>query len=215
VTRRCSSTLVGDANDTTGRTWSSVTRLLRLLVAAPAEVIGAAMDDDGALYPCQIGSLHHSFTLGRQSKIQRQTKSKRKTYTNDAVRADQLDQPIGNAALGIPLAVRHTVTQVTDMALVVFGGTVGFVVGVDCAVPPPPVSLCQLPTFSRPSTLLTVRSGARAAVGVVTKGVDVHAALGVRIVAGNAPCNLGGGALVGLLKSHGALDVGVATQNGN
>jgi len=128
-------------------------------VAAPAEVIGAAMDDDGA--------------------------------TNDAVRADQLDQLIGNAALGIPLAVRLKVTQVTDMALVVFGGTVGFVVGVE------------------------VRSGARAAVGVVTKGVDVHAALGVRIVAGNAPCNLGGGALVGLLKSHGALDVGVATQNGN
>lgn len=58
-----------------------------------------------------------------------------------------------------------------------------------------------------------MRTGAGAAVGVVTKGVDVHAALGVGIVAGDVPGDLGLGGLGGLLEGDGALDVGVTTDN--
>lgn len=56
-------------------------------------------------------------------------------------------------------------------------------------------------------------SGRSAAVGVVAKGVDVHATLGVGIVAGDVPRHGGGRALVLLLKGDGALDVGVTTEN--
>jgi hypothetical protein len=58
-----------------------------------------------------------------------------------------------------------------------------------------------------------VRTGAGAAVGVVAKGVDVHAALGVGVVARDVPGDLGVGGLGGLLESDGALDVGVTTDN--
>lgn len=60
---------------------------------------------------------------------------------------------------------------------------------------------------------LTVRTSAGAAVRVVTKGVNVHAALGVGVVAGDVPCDGGLGALGGLLEGHGALDIGVSTEN--
>lgn len=54
---RCSSpsrsatsvSLVGDTDDTAGRTSSGVACLLGLLVSALAEVVGAGVDDDGAL----------------------------------------------------------------------------------------------------------------------------------------------------------------------
>jgi hypothetical protein len=42
-------TLVGDTNDTASRAGTSVTGLLGLLVSALAEVIGAGVDNDGAL----------------------------------------------------------------------------------------------------------------------------------------------------------------------
>jgi hypothetical protein len=58
-----------------------------------------------------------------------------------------------------------------------------------------------------------VRAGAGAAVGVVTKSVDVHAALGVGIVARDVPGDLGVGGLGGLLEGDGALDVGVTTDD--
>ena len=66
---------------------------------------------------------------------------------------------------------------------------------------------------SRDLSRLTVRTGAGAAVGVVTEGVDVHAALSVGIVAGDVPGDLGLGGLGGLLEGDGALDVGVTTDN--
>lgn len=55
-------------------------------------------------------------------------------------------------------------------------------------------------------------AGRSATVGVVTKGVDVHATLGVRVMAGDVPGDGGGRRLGGLLKDHGALDVGVTTE---
>lgn len=58
-----------------------------------------------------------------------------------------------------------------------------------------------------------MRTGAGAAVGVVTESVDVHAALGVGIVARDVPGDLSLSRLGGLLEGDGALDVGVATDD--
>jgi len=58
-----------------------------------------------------------------------------------------------------------------------------------------------------------VRAGRGAAVGVVTKGVDVHATLGVGIVAADVPGNGGRARLGLLLKGDGARDLGVTTND--
>lgn len=58
-----------------------------------------------------------------------------------------------------------------------------------------------------------MRAGAGAAVGVVTESVNVHAALGVGIVARDVPGDLGLSGLGGLLEGDGALDVGVTTDD--
>lgn len=60
-----------------------------------------------------------------------------------------------------------------------------------------------------------MRSSARAAVGVVTVRVNVHATLSVGVIAGDVPCDLGAGVLVGLLEGDGSLDVGVSTEDGD
>ena len=60
-----------------------------------------------------------------------------------------------------------------------------------------------------------MRPGAGASVGIVAESVDVHATLSVGVVAGNVPCDLGGGRLVLLLKGDGSLDVGVSTEDGD
>jgi hypothetical protein len=52
-----------------------------------------------------------------------------------------------------------------------------------------------------------------AAVGVVTKGVDVEAALGIGIVAGNVPGDGGRGALALLLEDDGAGHLGVTSED--
>ena len=58
-----------------------------------------------------------------------------------------------------------------------------------------------------------MRTGAGAAVGVVTEGVDVHAALGVGIVAGDVPGDGRGRGLGVLGEGDGALDGGVTAEN--
>lgn len=55
----------------------------------------------------------------------------------------------------------------------------------------------------------------RAAVGVVTEGVDVHAAFGTGVVAGDVPCDGGWGRLGGLLERDGSRDLGVSSDGGN
>ena len=62
---------------------------------------------------------------------------------------------------------------------------------------------------------LTVRPSARAAVGVVAVGVNVHATLGVGVVAGDVPADGRGRAIRGLLEGHGALDIAVSTEDGD
>ena len=58
-----------------------------------------------------------------------------------------------------------------------------------------------------------MRAGGGAAVGVVTKGVDVHATLGVGIVARQVPRDSGGSRLGGLLEGNGTRDLGVTTDD--
>ena len=60
-----------------------------------------------------------------------------------------------------------------------------------------------------------MRPSAGAAVRVVAVGVDMHAALGVGIVAGNVVGDGRGRALRGLLERHGALDIAVSTDDGD
>jgi hypothetical protein len=55
------------------------------------------------------------------------------TYADDALGADQLDQLVGVASLGVALPVCLEVAQVTDVALLVVGSTVRLVLGVDCS----------------------------------------------------------------------------------
>lgn len=59
----------------------------------------------------------------------------------------------------------------------------------------------------------TVRTGRSAAVGIVAEGVDVHATLGVGIVARDVPGDLGGGGLGVLLEDNSALDIRVASND--
>jgi hypothetical protein len=49
----------------------------------------------------------------------------------DALRADQLDELVGDGALGVALAIRLEVAQVANVTLLVRGSTVGLVLGVD------------------------------------------------------------------------------------
>ena len=60
-----------------------------------------------------------------------------------------------------------------------------------------------------------MRTSGRAAVGVVTKGVDVEAALGVGVLARDVPGDGGGSRLGLLLEDNGAADLGVAADNAN
>lgn len=60
-----------------------------------------------------------------------------------------------------------------------------------------------------------MRTGRGATVGIVTKGVDVHAALRTSIVASDVPGDSGGIRLGGLLEGDSAGDLGVTTDDAN
>lgn len=97
-----------------------------------------------------------------------------------ALRPNQLDVLVRNGALGIALAVRLEVAQITDVALGVVGGAVGFAKRVE------------------------VRAGACAAVGVVAELVDVHATLGGGVVTGDFVGDGCWGGFAGLLEGDGS-----------
>lgn len=54
-----------------------------------------------------------------------------KTYANDAIRADELDQLVGGGAGGVTLGISAEVAEVTNVALLVGRGTVVLATGVD------------------------------------------------------------------------------------
>lgn len=102
------------------------------------------------------------------------------------------------------------------MADIISWGTVGLAEWVDYQF-----RRRQLTIIFSPKSLvehpwkLTVRTGGGAAVGVVTKLVNVHASLSVGIIARNVPGNGGWGGLALLLESDGSGDLGVTTDGCN
>ena len=54
-----------------------------------------------------------------------------KTYANNAIRAYELDQLVGGGAGGVSLGISAEVAEVTNVALLIGGGTVVLATGVD------------------------------------------------------------------------------------
>jgi len=82
---------------------------------------------------------------------------------NDALSSNQLDELVCHGALSIALSISLEVAQVTNVTVVIGRCTMLLVLWVK------------------------VRTSRSAAVGVVAKGMDVHATLSVGIVAGYVP----------------------------
>ena len=135
------------------------------------------------------------------------------TYANHALGADELDEAVGHAALGVALGIRLDVAEVTNVAVLVARGAVRLAVGVDCGRAQLLRTSGNGWNASRTVRAHTMRAGRGAAVGVVAKGVDVHAALGIGIVAAQVPGNGGGGTLGLLLEGDGAGDLGVTPDD--
>jgi hypothetical protein len=129
----------------------------------------------------------------------------------DALGADQLDELVGDGALGVALSIGLEVAQVTNVALVILGGTVGLAVRVDCQC----MSTCFFLVPLHRLRTLTVRAGGSAAIGVVTEGVNVHTTLSVGVVAGDVPGDGGVSTFGGLLEGDGTGDLRVSTEDGN
>lgn len=141
------------------------------------------------------------------------------TYANDALGTDELNQLILNGTLGVTLAISLEVAKVTDVADLSGTITVRGPVRVDyegrmSSQHSTPTKI-HSSKHRQGAERLTVRASGCAAVGVVTEGVDMHATLGVGIVAGDVPANGGQGVLGLLLEGDGALDVGVTTNDSN
>lgn len=58
-----------------------------------------------------------------------------------------------------------------------------------------------------------MRSSRRAPIGIVAKGVDVDATLGIRVIAADIPGDGSGARLGFLLKGDSACDLGVTTND--
>jgi len=110
---------------------------------------------------------------------------------NDALGTNKLDQLVGLGALAIALSISLEVSEITDMASLIIGSTVGLSVWVE------------------------VGSGGCAAVGVVTELMDVEAALGIGVVTRDIPCNGGWGRLGRLLEGNGTGDLRVTSDGSN
>jgi len=80
-----------------------------------------------------------------------------------ALSADQLDQFVLEGTNGIALGISWNVTEIADVAL---------------AIARSPVRLPER---------IEVRTGRRAAIGIVAKLMNVHASFGIRIMAGDVP----------------------------
>lgn len=112
--------------------------------------------------------------------------------SDDTVGSNELDLLVLHGTLGVALAVRLDVSKVTYVSGLIGRSTVSLAMGVE------------------------VRAGRGAAVGVVTKGVDVEATLSIGIVASDIPGD-GGGRRLGplLLEDDSAANLGVTSKNSN
>ena len=118
-------------------------------------------------------------------------KDRRNTYTKDTLLPDQLDQLILRAALSISLGIRLEIAQVSNVSLVICWCTMSL------------------------SMWVEMWASAGAAVGVVAELVDVDAALGGRVAAGDVPGYGGRGRLGGLFEGDGAGNFGVPADDGD
>jgi len=109
--------------------------------------------------------------------------------SENAFLSDQLDHRICDQAESVALVIGLNVSKVTDMAFSIGGGTVWLAKWVE-------MWACR-----------------GAAVGIVTKLVDVETAQGVGVVAGDIPGNDRWVGVGSLLESDGALDVGVTAED--
>lgn len=127
--------LSGDADDAASGTETSVAGLEGVGVSSLAEVVGAGVDDDGALgvlawslvllFLCQLNS--EKIAAGGVGG----GAAGGMTYADDAIRADELDQLVGGGAGGVSLGISAEVAEVTNVALLVGRGTVVLATGVD------------------------------------------------------------------------------------
>lgn len=58
--------------------------------------------------------------------------SEGKTYANDGLRADELDEVVSHGALGVALSIGLEVAEITNVADLVGAVAVGGATGVDC-----------------------------------------------------------------------------------
>ena len=128
------------------------------------------------------------------------------THADDARGADEFDERVLHLTPGVALAVSLDVAEIADMAILVLGRAVGLVEGVDCVGR----SASLHGSAAVASARRTVGARGRAAVGVVAKGVDVHAATGAGVIACDVPADGGGLGLGRLDKGDGARNAGVA-----
>lgn len=157
------------------------------------------MDDDGALRR----GVSHCWSVLR-------TPPPPNTYANDAVRTNQLDLRVLDGAFGDAIGIRLHIAHVADMAFIGVGGAMLLVEGIDYETGQAqrrPMGAGQ------DGASPTVRAGRGAAVGVVAKGVDVEAAFRVGVVARDVVGDGGGSRLGILLKSDGATNLAVATED--
>ena len=117
-------------------------------MAALAQVVGAGVNDDRALWrkTKQRISATQAFSCFSMeeycTRVRRDRKGKRRggegeqeerrTHAQNAILPDELDVLVGDGALGVALGVGLEVAQIPDVALVVRGRAVRFAEGVDC-----------------------------------------------------------------------------------
>jgi hypothetical protein len=183
--------LVGNTDDAASRARSRVAGLLGLLVAALAEIVGARMGDDGALGVKLSAKCFHCHGSPNAKMEEMKREEEGKTYAQNAMLPNQLNLGILNSPLRIPLRIGLDIPQIAHMSITVARGTVALAEGVE------------------------VRASRGAAVGVVAKLVDVEAALGVGVVAGDVVGYGCGRGLAGLLEGYGPGDLGVASEDGH
>jgi hypothetical protein len=92
-------------------------------VSSLAEIIGAGVDDNGALRSIISSVLSRGLNCGR---------GEGRTYADNAVWADELDQSVGDGADGVALGISLEVTEIANVTLLVGWGTVVLALGVDC-----------------------------------------------------------------------------------
>jgi hypothetical protein len=110
---------------------TSIARLLGLLVITAAEIIGAAVYDDGALFLCQQHLDSFFALLPPDCKKSEREEKSNIAYPQYALWANQLDQPISDGPHGIALRISFDVAQVAHVAHIIGGGAVSGAVGIN------------------------------------------------------------------------------------